>query len=68
MSAHSYDDILQRARKELSDAELRRLADVSEEDWDAISETLHLLSIPGMRESIRDGLDQDLSESFQELN
>jgi len=27
MSAHSYDDILQRARKELSDAELRRLAD-----------------------------------------
>jgi len=39
---------------------------VSEEDWNAISETLHLLSVPGMRESIRDGLDQDLSESSQE--
>jgi len=41
---------------------------VSEEDWNAISETLHLLSIPGMRESIREGLDQDLSESSQELD
>ena len=29
---------------------------VSEEDWRAIQETLHLLSIPGMRESIRQGL------------
>ncbi len=41
---------------------------VSEEDWNAISETLHLLSIPGMRESIREGLDQDLSESTKELD
>ena len=29
---------------------------VSEEDWRAIQETLYLLSIPGMRESIREGL------------
>ena len=29
---------------------------VAEEDWHAIQETLHLLSIPGMRESIRKGL------------
>ena len=29
---------------------------ISEEDWRAIQETLHLLSIPGMRESIRTGL------------
>lgn len=29
---------------------------VSEEDWAAIQETLYLLSIPGMRESIRKGL------------
>jgi len=41
---------------------------VSEEDWNAISETLHLLSLPGMRESIREGLDQDLSESSKELD
>ncbi|MBI5543897.1 MAG: type II toxin-antitoxin system Phd/YefM family antitoxin [Deltaproteobacteria bacterium] len=29
---------------------------VSEEDWRAIQETVYLLSIPGMRESIRKGL------------
>ena len=29
---------------------------VGEEDWNAIQETLHLLSVPGMRESIIDGL------------
>jgi len=29
---------------------------ISEEDWQAIQETLYLLSIPGMRESIRKGL------------
>ena len=29
---------------------------VSEEDWRAIQETIYLLSVPGMRESIRKGL------------
>ncbi len=29
---------------------------IAEEDWRAIQETLYLLSIPGMRESIRKGL------------
>jgi len=29
---------------------------VGEDDWSAIQETLYLLSIPGMRESIRRGL------------
>ncbi len=29
---------------------------LGEEDWNAIQETLYLLSIPGMRESIRKGL------------
>jgi prevent-host-death family protein len=29
---------------------------VSEDDWRSIQETLYLLSIPGMRESIRRGL------------
>ncbi len=29
---------------------------VSERDWRAIQETLYLLSIPGMRDSIRKGL------------
>ena len=29
---------------------------VAAEDWQAIQETLYLLSIPGMRESIKDGM------------
>lgn len=29
---------------------------VSEEDWRAIQETIYLLSVPGMRDSIRDGM------------
>lgn len=41
---------------------------VSEEDWNAISETLYLLSIPGMRESIKDGMAQDVAECQKELD
>ncbi len=41
---------------------------VSEEDWNAIAETLHLLSVPGMRESIKDGMNQNLSECSKELD
>ena len=29
---------------------------ISEEDWKSLQETLYLLSVPGMRESIRKGL------------
>ncbi|MBO9497086.1 type II toxin-antitoxin system Phd/YefM family antitoxin [Thalassotalea sp. G20_0] len=39
---------------------------VSEEDWSAIQETLHLLNIPGMRKSIRDGLASDISDCSEE--
>ncbi len=41
---------------------------LAEEDWNAINETLHLLSIPGMRESIREGMDTKLDECSQELD
>ena len=40
---------------------------VSEEDWAAIQETLHLLSIPGMRASIRRGLKTPVSKCRKEL-
>ncbi len=39
---------------------------VSEDDWRAIQETLHLLSIPGMRESIRDGMAEPVDECTEE--
>ena len=41
---------------------------VSEDDWRSIQETLYLLSIPGMRESIRKGLREPLSKSKTELS
>jgi prevent-host-death family protein len=35
---------------------------VSADDWRAIQETLFLLSIPGMRDSIRDGMETPLDQ------
>ena len=35
---------------------------VSEEDWNAIQETLYLSSIPGMTDSIRQGLETPVEE------
>ncbi len=35
---------------------------LSEADWNAIQETLHLVSIPGMRESILEGLATPLED------
>ena len=41
---------------------------VSESDWNAIKETLYLLSVPGMRESIVEGMEEPLEESSKELD
>ncbi len=41
---------------------------LSEEDWNAINETLFLVSIPGMRESIREGMETDLEECSEDLD
>lgn len=41
---------------------------LSEADWRAVEETLHLLSIPGMRESIREGLATPIEECADELD
>ena len=41
---------------------------VSQEDWAAIQETLFLLSVPGMRESIREGLATDVEDCDEVLD
>jgi antitoxin YefM len=41
---------------------------ISEEDWNSIQETLFLLSIPNMRESIKEGLETPVEECTEELN
>lgn len=40
---------------------------VSADDWQAIQETLYLLSVPGMRESIKQGMAEPLTKSAKEL-
>lgn len=41
---------------------------ISAEDWQAIQETLYLLSVPGMRESIKKGMAEPLEKSAKELS
>ncbi|ODN43350.1 type II toxin-antitoxin system Phd/YefM family antitoxin [Piscirickettsia litoralis] len=41
---------------------------VSEKDWENIQETLHLMSIPGMAESIREGLEQPIDDCSDKLD
>lgn len=41
---------------------------IAEDDWNAISETLHLVSIAGMHESIRTGMQTPLDQCATELD
>lgn len=41
---------------------------VSEEDWRSVQETLYLTSIPGMRESVMEGLKTPVEECRRELD
>ncbi len=40
---------------------------ISEDDWRAIQETLYLLSIPGMRESIIKGMKEPIEKSSSKI-
>jgi antitoxin YefM len=41
---------------------------VGEDDWRAVQETLHLLSVPGMRESIMEGMATPIEALDEELD
>lgn len=41
---------------------------VGEQDWRAVQETLYLVSIPGMRESILEGMAAPIDECEQDLD
>lgn len=41
---------------------------ISEEDWNAIQETLYLLSIPGMKESLLKGKNTPPNECSKEID
>jgi PHD/YefM family antitoxin component YafN of YafNO toxin-antitoxin module len=41
---------------------------ISEDDWRAIQETLYLTAIPGMRESIQEGLETPIEECDEDVD
>ena len=41
---------------------------LAEEDWNAINETLYLVSMPGMRESIIEGMETDMEQCDKDLD
>ncbi|MBR9897450.1 MAG: type II toxin-antitoxin system Phd/YefM family antitoxin [Gammaproteobacteria bacterium] len=41
---------------------------LSESDWNAIQETLYLLSVPGMRESIKAGMEEEVEDCAEDLD
>ncbi len=41
---------------------------VSEKDWASVQETMYLLSVPGMRESIREGMGTPVDDCAEELD
>ncbi|MEO0759567.1 MAG: type II toxin-antitoxin system Phd/YefM family antitoxin [Cyanobacteria bacterium J06648_16] len=41
---------------------------LSEADWSSIQETLYLLAVPGMRESIKEGLATPIEDCKEELD
>ena len=40
---------------------------LAESDWNAINETLYLLSVPGMRESILEGMRENIEDTSTRL-
>jgi len=41
---------------------------ISEEDWRSIQETLYLMSIPGMRKSLVEGMNTPIEQMDEELD
>ena len=41
---------------------------MAESDWQAMNETVHLWSVPGMRDAIKKGLSENLESTARKLN
>ncbi len=41
---------------------------LNEQDWASIQETLYLLSVPGMRETLKEGLNTPIGDCAKELD
>ena len=62
------DDVASSHQPLLISGKRNRAVLIAEEDWVAIQETLFLLSVPGMRESIREGFDTPVNACTEALD
>lgn len=62
------DQIAEEHRPVLISGKRNNAVLISEEDWLGIQETLHLAQIPGMVESIREGIQTPATEMSEELD
>lgn len=62
------DDVASSHQPLLISGKRNRAVLIAEEDWVAIQETLFLLSVPGMRESIREGFDTPVNACTEEMD
>ena len=62
------DEAVQTHRPIMITGERANAVLLAEEDWNAINETLHLVAIPGMRESIREGMESSLDDCERALD
>lgn len=54
-------------KKSPASAAQRGFPQLSDKEWGSLEETLYLLSIPGMRESIQEGMATPIEECIEEL-
>lgn len=59
---HLIDEIAKLHKPVLIEGQRNNAILISEEDWNAIQETLYLTSIPGMKESILEGMAEPIEE------
>lgn len=60
------DNIIKNSNPTLITSKNGNTVMVSEEDWNAVQETLYLLNVKGMRESLIDGMNTNIAECITE--
>ena len=60
-------DLVEKREPVLISGENNNAVLMAESDWQAMNETLHLLSVPGMRDAIKKGLSENLESTSRKL-
>lgn len=60
------DNVIKSSQPTLITSKTGNTVMVSEEDWNAVQETLYLLNVKGMRESLADGKNTNIADCITE--